>query len=492
MKGDQCASVEHLAGLILKAAACGSRRQTKKAIQRGIKVDAKNEDGQTPLFLACLEGHESVIDLLLRHDADPNLRSLNGSTPVHAAAFAGHVRTLEKLIEAGGDLRFHDNEDRLPRDWALLQDDPKKKRRMIDFIEKSRLFAMSSKGSPEFLHPQKDKSLVGTIRNLSLRKLNPSALLAMFRQKGSHELHNVKSAGFGKIYFEGKNHKTGTMAAVPLIDELDVTHNNHGVTYNNGSFMVMESMLWGKTPVTAKRLHRHCPQGGVVDLLIEEHDHIVKLRHSSILLLMAICQTENLEGMVLIYEPVAVGSLYYYLHERFESVSPSDVRNVARHIASALLFLHRQNIIHCWVTSHAVQLVTPYTAKLGNLEYAIKQDSRGEKMSLVAQNTYANAAYNWMAPEVMDGTPPSFASDLYSFCVVIWEMLMGEVPWSGKTADVIVVDILEQGSQLPVEEANIPMPYNVVLEWGLSLKPAKRKISMEQLVEILETCSMCM
>jgi ankyrin repeat protein len=96
-------------------------------------------------------------------------RSLNGSTPAHAAAFAGHVRTLEKLIEAGGDLRLHDNEGRTPRDWALLQDDPKKKRRMIDFIEKSRLFAMNTKGSPEFLHPQRDSSLVGSIRNLGLR-----------------------------------------------------------------------------------------------------------------------------------------------------------------------------------------------------------------------------------------------------------------------------------------------------------------------------------
>jgi inactive serine/threonine-protein kinase TEX14 len=54
------------------------------------------------------------------------------------------------------------------------------------------------------------------------------------------------------------------------------------------------------------------------------------------------------------------------------------------------------------------------------------RDSSGEKLSLVVQNTYANAAYNWMAPEVMDGTPPSFDSDLYSVCAVIWEMLMGK------------------------------------------------------------------
>jgi hypothetical protein len=38
MKGDHCASVEDLAGLIHKAAFYGSRRQAKKAILKGKKL----------------------------------------------------------------------------------------------------------------------------------------------------------------------------------------------------------------------------------------------------------------------------------------------------------------------------------------------------------------------------------------------------------------------------------------------------------------------
>ena len=43
----------------------------------------------------------------------------------------------------------------------------------------------------------------------------------------------------------------------------------------------------------------------------------------------------------------------------------------------------------------------------------------------VLDNTYRNAIYNWLSPEVLDGQSATERSDLYSYCVVIWEMLHG-------------------------------------------------------------------
>lgn len=45
------------------------------------------------------------------------------------------------------------------------------------------------------------------------------------------------------------------------------------------------------------------------------------------------------------------------------------------------------------------------------------------KTSAVSSNCSDHVAYNWMAPEIMNQCPPSFASDMYSYCCVVWEMI---------------------------------------------------------------------
>jgi len=40
---------------------------------------------------------------------------------------------------------------------------------------------------------------------------------------------------------------------------------------------------------------------------------------------------------------------------------------------------------------------------------------------------------NWAAPEVLRGEQPSEASDVYSFGLVIYEMLTGNVPYESRS-----------------------------------------------------------
>lgn len=61
-------------------------------------------------------------------------------------AYNGNIKLLTQLLSAGGDLRLHDGSGRTSKDWALLQPDPKKRLKMLEFLEKTRLFAMTKSG----------------------------------------------------------------------------------------------------------------------------------------------------------------------------------------------------------------------------------------------------------------------------------------------------------------------------------------------------------
>lgn len=56
--------------------------------------------GQTPLFVACKEGHLECAKLLIP-GSDINAQSEDGFTPLHAAALYGRLDCARLLLNAG-------------------------------------------------------------------------------------------------------------------------------------------------------------------------------------------------------------------------------------------------------------------------------------------------------------------------------------------------------------------------------------------------------
>jgi ankyrin repeat protein len=68
-------------------------------IKRGVRVDAQNNQGMTPLHHAAAQGHADILIELLRRGAPVNAQSTGGWTPLHGAVAAGDLRCAELLIE---------------------------------------------------------------------------------------------------------------------------------------------------------------------------------------------------------------------------------------------------------------------------------------------------------------------------------------------------------------------------------------------------------
>ncbi len=67
-------------------------------------VNAKSTGGDTGLHKAAGEGHEDIVEFLLKKEKDAvNNKTGTGETPLHRAAYKGHYGVAELLLDAGAN-----------------------------------------------------------------------------------------------------------------------------------------------------------------------------------------------------------------------------------------------------------------------------------------------------------------------------------------------------------------------------------------------------
>ena len=103
---------------IIKAAKHGSVElaMTLLASDRGL-LEARDQDGSTPLHCAVWKGHLPMVEALVNAGADVNAQNENdhwGTTPLHAAAHANQAAIAQLLIDRGANVNAKDREGRTP------------------------------------------------------------------------------------------------------------------------------------------------------------------------------------------------------------------------------------------------------------------------------------------------------------------------------------------------------------------------------------------
>ena len=73
-------------------------------LDAGVDINARDENGSTPLHWAALEGHKDIVELLINRGAEVNATSeIGGWTPLHMAASKNHIQVVSFLIKKGAD-----------------------------------------------------------------------------------------------------------------------------------------------------------------------------------------------------------------------------------------------------------------------------------------------------------------------------------------------------------------------------------------------------
>jgi ankyrin repeat protein len=88
---------------IHNAANHGNLNRVKELLNQGVSVNARDQDGQTPLHMAAQTGATNVVKELIRRGAHVNPRNILGNTPLHSA---WDPNVFHALIKAGANPKY--------------------------------------------------------------------------------------------------------------------------------------------------------------------------------------------------------------------------------------------------------------------------------------------------------------------------------------------------------------------------------------------------
>lgn len=102
---------------------------------------------------------------------------------------------------------------------------------------------------------------------------------------------------------------------------------------------------------------------------------------------------------------------------------------IARQIAGALAQAHLNRLVHCDIKPHNILVMPDGTVKVADFGIA-----RAVTESTMTYNDSIMGSVHYFSPEQASGTTITPKSDVYSLGIVLYEMLVGRVPFDGNTA----------------------------------------------------------
>ena len=153
-------------------------------------------------------------------------------------------------------------------------------------------------------------------------------------------------------------------------------------------------------------------------------------------------------------------------------------------VARALSFAHERGLVHRDVKPQNVLLNDDGQAKVADFGIARSLDVHG-----VTQTGTVLGTSDYIAPEQARGQKVDPKTDIYSLGAVLYELLTGEVPFSGDNFVAVAMrHVNEPVPSVLDQRPDCPVRLDLAIQRAMAKDPADRFASMDEFVSELEAC----
>ena len=206
---------------------------------------------------------------------------------------------------------------------------------------------------------------------------------------------------------------------------------------------------------------------------------IANLSDTNIVNVLDVGTQEDIDYIVMEYiSGKTLKELIYYSGK----LSYNTAIKIALQIAKALDCAHRNNIIHRDIKPQNILVTESGEVKVTDFGIAKSTDSQ-----TITNTTSIIGSAHYLSPEQAKGTYIDFRSDIYSFGIVLYEMVTGKLPFEGDSPVTVALKHLQE-EPIPPKNINsaIPDSLNKLILKAVEKEPIKRYQNAKEIIQDLQ------